>query len=140
MNDDAFVPKLYFLMRLDIPDMNTGKAIAQATHAQRLADTALANSDAYKAWSGDIGFGTAISLECTTVDIDAISDVFLDKKLHSNPSTAGCFGVVFDPTYPFRNTFGDVYTMGLVTCAYLFVHEDTPPDIKDYVANMRLYR
>jgi len=65
-------PRFYIVMRRDLWDMNPGKAMAQAAHAQAdfdlymFADTTLPKSkeiaDAVIAWREDRNFGTTLVL------------------------------------------------------------------------------
>src|SRR6478736_7984196 len=95
-------PVLYILMRTDLPSMNAGKAMAQASHASN-AFTKMAEGDIVDgrvklvdAWKNETaqGFGTALVLGCTKQELkDAVEAARLNQFI------AGC---VLDPTYPYR--------------------------------------
>lgn len=88
---------LYILMRNDLPSMNAGKAMAQASHASAQFAKIMSKEDEldYAEWSseGD-GFGTTIVLEGSLIDIEnfmSTSDTGAYEK-----------GNIFDETYPFK--------------------------------------
>jgi peptidyl-tRNA hydrolase len=89
-------PILYILMRNDLPSMNAGKAMAQASHAANAfihSDLVTARK-AKKAWQKqtDQGFGTVLVL---SVNYDQLLGAIADARrsgLHSS--------LVDDPTYP----------------------------------------
>lgn len=85
---------LYILMRQDLPSMNPGKAMAQASHA---SNAFVSETDSgfreLKEWQSQTeqGFGTVLVLGCTLTDILEIEET-------KNPFI---FGKVVDPTYPY---------------------------------------
>jgi peptidyl-tRNA hydrolase len=95
---------LYILMRNDLPSMNSGKAMAQASHASNAfihaATKTFTNKDKLKGplqsevekWQSETpqGFGTVIVLSANKQQI-------LDVLISSN----GMSGAVYDPTYPY---------------------------------------
>lgn len=90
---------LYILMRNDLPSMNVGKAIAQASHASaQFVENCSNNSNkAFDIWKNEgIGFGTTIVLEGSKDSIDKLIDNVKTKHY--------CFynGVIVDFTYPFK--------------------------------------
>lgn len=98
-------PILYILMRTDLPSMNAGKAMAQASHASNAAMKKARRIgmsdemvDLVNQWekSTPDGFGTVLVLG---VVMSQLADVMLhahDKNVIS--------GVVVDPTYPYSTT------------------------------------
>ena len=137
-------PVLYILMRTDLPSMNAGKAMAQASHASnafvhRMERHGTPNEtlNALRpAWMAETnqGFGTVLVLAADLWKINSImekvpslKDVYAEK--------------IIDPTYPYQVTGeianlikkdmpifkGDglfVLTREEVTCAYLFGDKD----------------
>jgi hypothetical protein len=102
--------------------MNPGKAMAQAAHAQAdfdlymFADPTLPKSkeiaDAVIAWRGDRNFGTTLVLH---EPINTMSKISLNVDL---------WGFVTDPTYPYRNHYGEVFTRSEVTCMWAFAYTE----------------
>ena len=135
MKNEVIEPRLYIIMREDIWDMNPGKGMAQAAHAAEMfADDMVRNFtgtsrqfeeyDAYRDWKtqSNQGYGTTLVLTAT---LDVIEDI--------------CAGVVVDPTYPFRNHYGKVFTCEAATCGYVFVHSGTDPGIIDKIKSLPLH-
>lgn len=94
-------PVLYILMRNDLPSMNAGKAMAQASHASNAfvkhVSTLLPEFELgklYPKWAGETlqGFGTVLVLSVN------------EREMRWAVSTAHLFGlvtdVIHDPTYP----------------------------------------
>ena len=113
-------PRLYIIMREDIADMNPGKAMAQAAHAQAEFDEhcdgefALNDSFAheYTQWRDGLAFGTTIVLRAELHKLKEITSVIS----HS--------GLVFDPTYPYRNWYGKLFTAEEITCAWACAYSE----------------
>jgi hypothetical protein len=110
-------PKLYIIMREDIPDMNPGKAMAQAAHAQadfdayQSAQVNEGSEDFWKAistWRGDLNFGVTLVLSAPRSEWMQIS------------LGVEHYGYVTDPTYPYRNYYGKVFTSSEDTCMWVF--------------------
>lgn len=96
-------------MRTDLPSMNAGKAMAQASHAsnafiykykEELSNREFSNErqilkQRISSWERQTkqGFGTVLVLGCENKDIVE----FLEKK----KSSRVFYGAVFDPTYPY---------------------------------------
>jgi len=113
-------PTLYILMRTDIQDMNPGKAIAQGSHATSIFEQWMRmihkspghHGDLiseYNQWREDRSFGRVITLEAT---LDQIQRVCLENPLS---------GTTIDPTYPWRNHYGQVFLSEEVTCGWAFI-------------------
>jgi hypothetical protein len=121
---------LYIVMREDLWDMNPGKAMAQAAHAQALFDAYdVAHAgclEAYCEWRGDgencLGFGVTLVLAA--------------PKSEWTDITFGVrhFGYVTDPTYPYRNHYGKVFTASEDTCMWVFA------TIEQEVEHMKQWR
>jgi hypothetical protein len=115
-------PKLYIVMRRDLWDMNPGKAMAQAAHAQAdfdlymFADPKATKSkeiaDAVMAWREDRNFGTTLVLH---EPVDTFGKISMN---------VAHWGYVTDPTYPYRNYYGEVFTRSEVTCMWVFVYTE----------------
>ena len=116
-----YEPRLYIIMRKDLPLMNPGKAIAQGAHAQavfskRMFETM--NSDDHwhnrrrelmVAWQKQADeFGTTIVLHEPIATMEAIKQ---------NVSFAS---MIVDPTYPMVNHYGDFFTQAQITCMWAF--------------------
>ena len=111
-------PRLYIIMRRDIPDMNPGKAMAQAAHAQADFESYLEfwSDDnelqaQYDAWKKELKFGVTTVL-CATWDEM--------REISSNTTHAG---YTVDPTYPWRNFYGEMFTSMQTTCMWAFVYD-----------------
>jgi peptidyl-tRNA hydrolase len=114
-----YEPRLYIIMRKDLWDMNPGKGMAQAAHAQALFDLDGKHDEyleLYYEWRGDgdfgLGFGVTTVLQASNEEIWDI----VQKVEHS--------GRVHDPTYPFRNWYGEMFTTSVVTAAWAFPVND----------------
>jgi hypothetical protein len=114
-------PRLYIVMRRDLWDMNPGKAMAQAAHAQADFDAHLFPAsivdatefrDAVVAWREDRHFGTTLVLH---EPINTMSKISIN---------VGHWGFVTDPTYPYRNHYGEVFTRSEVTCMWAFAYTE----------------
>lgn len=130
-------PTLYILMREDLPDMNPGKAMAQAAHAQAdfdaWVDTLSPNDQMLwriQEWKEDRTFGRTLVL---SADLQ-----FIESMMNK----AGWFGVgmTVDPTYPWRNFYGKVFTTVEVTCAWCFACDLTPPDQIEFLKSLPLHQ
>jgi hypothetical protein len=131
--------KLYIIMRRDIQDMNPGKAMAQAAHAQADFDAWMRNIlqqpdqygeliAEYNAWREDRSFGVTLVLHETLETINNI-------VAHTNFSAK-----TVDPTYPWRNYYGDVFTSNEVTCAWVFLCDQCDPDEEVFMQQFSLHR
>ncbi len=130
-------PKLYIIMRKDIQDMNPGKAMAQAAHAQADFDEYIEkkcgpayrqDDDLWMAvnyWREDRSFGVTLVLHEPLEKINEITSVIPDS------------GVTVDPTYPWRNFYGDVFVSSEVTCAWVFVRTE---EEAEYMKQFSLHR
>ena len=86
--------KLYILIRNDLHSMNTGKAIAQASHCVSQFMTQFPKES--KQWREEAdGFGTTIVMEGT---LEQIEKFMSDNIRHKGY----CNGDIIDPTYPFK--------------------------------------
>lgn len=123
---------LYILMRNDMASMNSGKAIAQGSHASNAfvhhfhgfaqeynskavhegIETATMNG--FNEWENSTrqGFGTVLTLEGRMSEFQPVVNIF--------KSLGYVAGVVHDPTYPLVD--GEVvHYLPIDTCAYVFV-------------------
>lgn len=78
-------------MRNDLPSMNAGKAMAQASHASNAFVKKHGNTKAAKEWAVETnqGFGTVIVLSA--------NEKQLDSAVHNSETS----DVIYDPTYPY---------------------------------------
>jgi hypothetical protein len=120
-------PRLYIIMREDLPDMNPGKGMAQAAHAQADFDFYARKNEleSYHDWLGDRSFGTTIVLSATEERILQITQ----RVTHS--------GITVDPTYPWRNWYGKLFTSSEITCAWAFVSQQ---DDLEYMKQFELHQ
>jgi len=115
-------PTLYIIMRSDLPDLNPGKGMAQAAHAQADFDNIVIKVTAdidfpgregflegFEKWSEDRNFGRTIVLSATEDEIDRIS------------YAGNVAGFTVDPTYPWKNYYGEMFVTEEVTCGWIFV-------------------
>lgn len=116
MNQNEFEPRMYIVMREDLWDMNPGKGMAQAAHAQADFDAyiyrALADDpecvEAFKNWCKDRNFGVTLVLSAPKTE-------WMDISL-----SAQHYGYVVDPSYPWRNYYGKTFTTEEDTCMWVF--------------------
>ena len=153
-------PILYIIVRNDLPSMNPGKAMAQASHASYLfaressGRPEIANSCGIWRTSGG-GFGTTIVLAANLSELEtSVSKALgLQKQKY-----AVMTGNVFDPTYPYSvpqevaklipsslDTAPRGYVVGRdevklyrleLTCGYIFGDPDL---VGDFVTNLSLH-
>lgn len=143
---DVSLPTLYLLMRMDLADMNPGKAMAQASHATndfevfvRTVPTIRDNAqedkkffysnflNKYKVWRDDRTFGRCIVLEST---LDQIKDTVEDFYAS---------GLIVDPTYPWCNFYGDTFTSNVLTCGWIFSYSNLEPN-EELLEKFKLHR
>lgn len=125
-------PVLYILMRNDLESLNTGKAIAQGSHASNAfidkfhatmqeysvdsskKDIAEKLNSDIRRWetSTNQGFGTVLVLEGSMADIRETVEKVKDFGY--------LCGIIHDPTYPIKDG-AVVHRVPLDTCAYAFV-------------------
>lgn len=132
-------PKLYIVMRKDLPDMNPGKAMAQSAHAQadfeawtrviaQQADQYPELLDEFSAWKEGRNFGVTLVFHETLSTINSI----IGNTTFS--------GVTVDPTYPWRNFYGELFTSNEVTCAWVFLCNESNPAEEEYLKQFALHR
>jgi len=124
-------PTLYIIMRSDIADMNPGKGMAQAAHAQADFDSKMQkianrfdemeNRESllgdYSVWTENRNFGRTIVLSATKEDIECIA-------AHGKLSD-----FTKDPDYPWRNYYGETFLREEITCGWIFVCDTYDDDI-----------
>lgn len=130
-------PRLYILVRSDIPQLNPGKLGAQAAHAaSKFVRDVFTKSDAevdeYEAWDEGRGFGTKITLTAT-------EDQIKETVMYANQVGDLMTGVVVDPSYPMTNHYGEYFTRPELTCAYVFATRTTPQFVLDYLRQFKLH-
>ena len=112
---------LYLIARKDLPDNRVGKMMAQIAHAQSDFDDWVSKlcpieyADVFseiQLWKENRSFGTTIILHET---------VEIMEKIVKNTSYSG---LTTDPTYPYTTIYGDVFTIEVVTAAWVFVSKD----------------
>jgi len=131
-------PTLYCLMREDLQDLNPGKGMAQAMHAQADFDQWVDDHPGSEympyiaQWKEDRSFGRTLVLESTLEQIGEITAIALGANLP--------VGVTVDPTYPWRNFYGKVFLTSEVTCAWVFACDLTPPQLLEDLRKLSLHR
>ena len=129
-------PTLYCLMREDLQDLNPGKGMAQAMHAQADFDQWVDDHPGSEympyiaEWKEGRSFGRTLVLEANIEQI--LANMVAD--------TGHPIGVTVDPTYPWRNFYGKVFLTSEVTCAWVFVCDLTPQEIFDKLGQLSLHR
>ena len=108
--------RLYILMRSDLASLNSGKAMAQASHASNaFVKKAFDFGEDISKWQTQTiqGFGTVLVLDGKNAKtIDYIVSLFDEKGYIAD--------LVLDPTYPLRD--GDFcHFIPVVTCGYVYV-------------------
>jgi hypothetical protein len=118
-------PTLYIIMRRDIPDMNPGKAMAQAAHAQAEFQACIedrcgpAGSITDKLWS-DVNYWRGDGTFGRTLVVHASLD-----EIYRIVTKSYCGGVVIDSTYPWRNYQGELCVSNEITCAWIFIGSES---------------
>lgn len=120
-------PRLFILMRTDLPSLNPGKAMAQAAHAANafqtvVQDLCLSHPDQRAAnhWMRQArqGFGTTVVLAAT---LDQI------RNAHTVAARIGLISdVILDSTYPEDGPEGRTYAP-VETCGYVFLPTPSIP-------------
>lgn len=133
-------PTLYCLMREDLQDLNPGKAMAQAMHAQADFDRWVEKlepddllSSYVNAWKEDRSFGRTLVLGVT---LDQITD--FDVVVMSTGKRMSDYTV--DPTYPWRNFYGKLFVTNEITCAWAFACDATPQPQIDWLKSQSLHQ
>lgn len=133
-------PTLYCLMREDLQDLNPGKAMAQAMHAQADFDKWVEKHldsrfwPFIDEWKEGRSFGRTLVLESTLENITDIVSC-------AHGATAELpMALTVDPTYPWRNFYGKVFLSQQVTCGWVFACELTPKPILDKLRKLSLHR
>jgi len=107
---------LYILMRNDLASLNSGKAVAQGSHAanQMVYDARLSEEtkNMVEQWSSEAsGFGTCLVLSVNEYQMRSAVALAKSFGIHA--------GITHDPTYPLRD--GEAFHLvPLDTCAYVF--------------------
>lgn len=137
MLDERKTPTLYLLLRRDLPDMNPGKSIAQGSHAtddfSAWRKMITSQPDHYSEliaefdrWKEDRNFGTVLVLEATLAEMQEVV------------CTNDFAGLTIDPTYPWRNHYGDVFLTEEITAAWCFICDQTEPT--EVLQSLNLHR
>lgn len=129
MNANTIEPILYMIMRSDIPDMNPGKLGAQAFHIGNDFEMWVRDLESQAGQYGELlshiekwregakTSGTVICLSATKSEI--LETVY--KTDFSDYFT--------DPTYPWRNWYGEFFLSEEITGAWFFVCDENPNDL-----------
>ena len=133
-------PTLYCLMREDLQDLNPGKAMAQAMHAQADFDRWVEKLEPddlllsyVNVWKEDRSFGRTLVLSVT---LDQITD--FDVVVTSTGKSMSNYTV--DPTYPWRNYYGKLFVTNTITCAWAFACDATPQAQIDWLKSQTLHQ
>jgi len=145
-------PVLYILMRNDLESMNSGKAMAQASHAASAFEKAMSSHRAKLChgkmeddeleimrpivgmadqWKTETmqGFGTVLVL--------AVNEIQMRTAVDVGSALGFPAEVIHDPTYPLRD--GQVtHFLPIDTCAYIFGSKGDPM-LKAVVGNFPLH-
>lgn len=130
-------PTLYLVMRSDLWDNSPGKMMAQASHATSDFEKWMRGVRSqpeqygeliaeYDRWREDRSFGRVIVLEGTLEQMVMVVQ-------HNDFS-----GLTTDPTYPYRNYYGDMFVTDEVTCAWVFICSEADPS--ETLCDLRLHR
>lgn len=114
-------PVLYILMRTDMESMNSGKAIAQGSHAANafINDQPIKVDPLVDAWTKETpqGFGTVLVLAVDESQMRTAVAIAREIGLSAE--------VIHDPTYPLRD--GSIcHFLPIDTCAYIFMDKNDP--------------
>lgn len=128
---------LYLVMRKDLPDNNPGKMMAQAAHCACDFEQWLRFYEKNKEydllkevqnWREDRTFGTKIVLEATEQEI---------LNLERN---TGFSGLVYDPTYPWKNHYGELFLSNELVGCWVFINNLSISYDRDYIKSFPLHR
>lgn len=122
---------LYILIRSDLPSLNAGKAMAQASHASNAFVKRYGQNKHVKEWSNETaqGFGTVIVLSANKKQIDSavhnseVADVVVDPTYPYivNSEIADLISPEFNTVEPIIKGDGNVvFHRKEITCAYVF--------------------
>lgn len=130
-------PYLYILMRTDLPSMNPGKAMAQASHASnafvgKIRDNKLTSNKEFETWQKETPqhFGTAIVLGVTGIQLEKtigsaklkgfIADNIIDPEYHYKVN--GEIAKLLNPSEAHIFEGNKEYNLFRreVTCGYIF--------------------
>ena len=126
-------PRLYILMRNDLPSMTTGRAMAQASHAANAFIGKYGNRKDVKAWQKETkqSFGTAIVLAASLTDIknalynlsephDFVVDPEYGVKTNTEILDLIDRSKILDEMTVFPGDGSVVIFREAITCAYVF--------------------
>ncbi len=130
-------------MREDLQDLNPGKAMAQAMHAQADFDAWVERLEPdnillsyVNVWKEDRSFGRTLVVSVTLEQIKHfVCDIALFQRI--GPRTSG---ITVDPTYPWRNFYGKVFLTNEITCAWAFACDATPQAQIDWLKSQSLHQ
>ena len=121
-------PVLYILMRTDLDSMNSGKGMAQASHASNafvkamqpdMTKAVIKVDHLFNKWEDETsqGFGTVLVL--------GVNELEMRTAVTMTSRLGFAADVIHDPTYPVRD--GEIcHTLPLDTCAYVFGDKNDP--------------
>jgi hypothetical protein len=123
-------PILYIIMRTDIPDMNPGKLAAQAAHVasdfEHWVRHIEAQADQYSELLYHISEWRRGAISCgTTICLSATED-----EINKTIDSTGFSGGFVDPTYPWRNYYGDLFLTEELTGAWFFICDENSKDLE----------
>ncbi len=125
---DAAIPVLYILMRTDLDSMNSGKGMAQASHASNafvkavtpdMTQAIIKVDHLFNKWQAETtqGFGTVLVL--------GVNELEMRTAVTMAARLGFVADVLHDPTYPVRD--GEIcHSLPLDTCAYVFGDKNDP--------------
>ncbi len=129
MVSKAPFPVLYVLARNDLESMNTGKLVAQGSHAANAAQTFITKGpdnqrfvklrELLDSWLGDRGFGTTICLEVPASVLMKLHEDFGNHKFNWEDNRPVIYGAIEDPSYPVKDG-AITHFVPLVTTGFVF--------------------
>lgn len=131
-------PILYLIARTDIPDMNPGKGKAQSSHATSdfhawaNSSNAIGFRSEYDKWLEDRNFGTVLVKEATLSQIREIFSIPSGYVTH--------FGETVDPTFPWRNHYGQMFLTEEITEAWFFATQFSNREQLKAIEDLPLHR
>ena len=152
--------RFYIIMREDLPSLNAGKAMAQAAHAQGVAETffnRIAGAGDHRRWywnkwksQGYGGFGTTIVLGNTYtsgplkgkhLDLNRISELSHINVANKHDGPRYFTTVIKDPSYPIRDGNTIHLVKDVVTCAIIFIDDmhNIHPSTENFLTSFSLY-
>lgn len=119
MGED-FQPRLYLIMRSDIPGMNPGKLAAQAAHVASVFENAVLSSKDL-VFLRKVADWRAQSGVCGKTIVLIGNEEEIVTLINDNHEYDGA-DLYYDPTYPWKNYYGETFLTNEITGSFFFAY------------------